>query len=215
MIAALCGRVSSAGNAHELTLSGLDERASKALRRQLDLADGLTVDFDAPLLDHAPPVAVRLPELVAQQLRQVDLAAVDRRHGNLSVVGRAAFADHAREEILAALDAALPVCALHDEARELELRLQRVAVRRLALHDEPIPLRKQRIGDPHRLSELLLGRLTKADVVPTGRAHSVPVPAVEIFDRKRNLRFEPVCLHYLAAHEEVVELVGPPQLDVS
>src|SRR5436190_14750237 len=209
-VSSLGREVSSAGDPHELTLSGLDQGALEALRRQLDLADRLTVDLDATLLDHAPPVTIRLPELVAKQLRQVDVTAVDRRNGNLGLLRRAALADHAREVILAALDAVRAVCAVDDEARELELRLQRVAFRRLSLHDEPIPLRKQRIGDAHRLSELLLGRLTKADVVSTGRAHSVPVPAVEILDRERDLRFEPVCPHHLATHQEVVELVGPP-----
>src|SRR5262249_53145958 len=114
MIAALRARVSSAGNTHELALSGLDQGTPEALGRQLDLADRLTIDLDAALLDDAPPVAVRLPELVAQELRQVDDAAVDGRDRNLGLVGNPALADHARERALAALGALLTVCAARD-----------------------------------------------------------------------------------------------------
>jgi hypothetical protein len=66
MIAASRRGVSRRGNLQELALSGLDHRAREPLRRQLELMHRLAVDFHSALLDHAPPVAVRLPELVAQ-----------------------------------------------------------------------------------------------------------------------------------------------------
>ena len=82
------------------------------------------------------------------------------------------------------------------------------------VHHEPVPLAEQRVGDPHRLSELLLGRLGKTDVVPFRLAHELLVPGDEQLDGERDLRLLPVGLLHLAAHEEVVELVGAAELDV-
>jgi len=65
MIAASRRGVSRRRNLQKLALPGLDHGAREPLRRQLQLPNRLAVDSHPALLDHAPPVAVRLAELVA------------------------------------------------------------------------------------------------------------------------------------------------------
>jgi len=65
MIAASRRGVSRRGDLQKLALPGLDHGAREPLRRQLELAHRLAVDSHPTLLDHAPPVTVRLAELIA------------------------------------------------------------------------------------------------------------------------------------------------------
>src|SRR5256885_16693736 len=81
------------------------------------------------MLGHPPPVAVRLSELRARQLRREPRAAGGRHLGDLGLVGGAPFAHDAREVRLPAPDALLAVRAADDEPRQLELRLHRARVR--------------------------------------------------------------------------------------
>ncbi len=82
------------------------------------------------------------------------------------------------------------------------------------LHHEPVVLGQRLVRDPHRLPELLLGRLGEPDVVAERGAHLAPVGAHEERRRERDLRLEPVGLHHVAAGEQVVELIGAAELDV-
>src|SRR5215211_1155913 len=88
----------------------------------------------------------------------------EHRLGN--VVRRAAFPDDAREVLLGAPRRLRTVRATHDRTRELELGRHRVAVGRLVLEDEPVPVWEQLVRDSHRLAELLLRRLRQPYVVP-------------------------------------------------
>src|SRR6266566_4314521 len=90
-------------NFEELALAGLNQRSSEPLRRQLQVVDGLAVDLDPSLFDHAAPVAVRLAELRLQQPRQINVSAVDAHLGDVGLVRRPALADDAREVVLATL----------------------------------------------------------------------------------------------------------------
>src|SRR6266702_6485588 len=113
----------------------------------------------------------------------------------------ASLPDHACEVLLPACDALVAVRATHDEPSQLELRLHRVELRHVlvGLYYEPVVLGEHLVGDPHRFSELLLGRLCKPDVVSLRGAHLVAVRAEEERSRQDELRLEPVGLHHVAA----------------
>ena len=65
------------------------------------------------------------------------------------------------------------------------------------------------------LPELVLRRLVDSDVVALGLRHLVhPVRADEQLERHHGLWLEAVRRHDVPTHEEVVELVGPADLDV-
>ena len=98
-----------AGNLEKLPLAGLDHGAGESLGRQLELRDRVTVDSDPALLDHAAPVAVRLAELVAHKLREINRAAVDARDRDLGLVRSPPLAHDAREVLLPAPNALVAV----------------------------------------------------------------------------------------------------------
>src|SRR5579862_6261684 len=92
---------------------------------------------------------------------------------------RLALADDAREVLLRRARSVVPPRATDDEPGQLELCLERIALRdAVLLHDEPVPLVEQRVGDAHRFAELLLRRFLEPDVVAARRAHPGAVPAV-------------------------------------
>ena len=79
---------------------------------------------------------------------------------------------------------------------------------------EPVVLRQQLVRDPHRLAELLFGRVGEPDVVAERGAHLLRRRA-----RAGAASSAPPAARgrrpaYVAAGEQVVELVGAAQLDV-
>ena len=125
------------------------------------------------------------------------------------------LADDPGEVLLRATGRLLPVRPRRDESRQRELRLHRRLGRvELLFPHEAVPLRQQLVRDPHRPAEHLLRRRRQRDVVADRRAHLLAVPAEQERRRQHDLRREPVRLHDLASGQEVVELVGPSELDV-
>src|SRR3954447_2475780 len=166
--------VSSSADAQKLAFSGLNHVACD--RGGLDVVgvEHTAVGTHAALVDHAAPVARRLAERLCQERGQMDgcLGMLHLRH----LVPRLPLAHDAREVLLGGLGGVVPPRPAHDEARELELRLERVGRDVVALHYQSVPLLEQRVRDPHRLAELLLGVLLEANVVAARGAHSRAVP---------------------------------------
>src|SRR6266511_5923432 len=165
---ATTGGSSRGSEAAETPLSSLHHGAREALARDVELAHHLSVDPDRTLFEQTPRLARRGdPELSLQEGRQVDRIA--RRQLRLGyLLGCPALADDAGEVLFGSTGGLLPVRAADDEPGELELCLHRIPGRRLRLHHEPVPLRKERVRNPHRLSELFLWRLEQPKI---GRAH--------------------------------------------
>src|SRR5262245_82593 len=79
------GSSTALAQAHELTLAGLKDGPIEAPRVELELAERLAVELDAPLVDHPAPVTRGLAEVALEQLGQeqdavdLDLGQVVRR----------------------------------------------------------------------------------------------------------------------------------------
>src|SRR5438105_1198382 len=128
---ATVGGVSSGPEAHELALSSLDDGARQALARNLDRADDVAVDLDGALIDQPPDLAVRAEgEVLDEQRRQVD-RVVRRQDGLRNSLRRPVLAHDAREVLLRSLRSFLSVPLRHDGARERQLRLHRLSLRRV------------------------------------------------------------------------------------
>ena len=90
----------------------------------------------------------------------------------------------------------LAVRAGHDEPREGELRLQRLAVGQRRTPDEPVPVR-QLVSGAHRPPELLLGGRASGMLLPTEELIFCAVPGERARRRQHDLGFEAVRLHHL------------------
>src|SRR5207248_3947697 len=99
-------------------------------------------------LDDQPPRLARggNAEELDEERRQVEW--IPWRQALLGhLLWRTSFPDHAGEVLLGPSSRLLPVRALDHEARQGELRGHRLAVRRLPLPHEPVPLREQLVGN--------------------------------------------------------------------
>src|SRR5438552_6765216 len=121
------GEVSSGAKPHKTALSGLYERPVEGLPRQVEVAHHLAVHLDAALGDQPARFARRAdPEMLDEESRQMH-GPVTRQSCFRNLVRSPALTDDAREVVLRLLRGPLPVRAADDEARELELRLHRIA----------------------------------------------------------------------------------------
>src|SRR6266511_1661947 len=172
MIAAIAPR-STGAEPHESALSGLDEGTLESRPGKVDLGHRLAVHFHPALGDQASGLAGRGDsEVIDEQRRQVDLISV--REGRLGhLLGSLVLAHDPGEVLLGVVRSFAAVLALDDSAGQSELRLHRLALRRVAVEAEPPPWREQFVRDRHGLSEQLCGELVYPAVVPDRLRHPV------------------------------------------
>src|SRR6185437_14206945 len=141
---------------NEPPLPGLEHEALESLSREVELAYHLGVELHPALGDQAARLARREAEGVCEEGGHVNrIARGERVFGDL--VGSLAEPHDAREVLLGCAGGLVPPGSADDEARELELRVHGIAARdAVALHHQAIPLVEERVGDAHRLAELLL-----------------------------------------------------------
>src|SRR5215471_8934942 len=102
-----------------MALPGLEDGALRLGQREIVALHRPAVELHAALVDHPAPVARRLAQLLSEKGRKVDLRL---GHPYLrDIVRRLVLPHHAREVLLAAARALLPVPATHDPPREVEL----------------------------------------------------------------------------------------------
>ena len=120
-----------------------------------------------------PPPAIRrraslreaTPSRSARRAGQVH-RAVPVQHDRGHLLRRPVVADRAVEVGLGLRSRPVAVEAVGDQAPEAALVLHGGARGgRLGRREEPVPLRKRVVGDPHRAAELLGGRIRHADLV--------------------------------------------------
>ena len=124
-------RVAQAASRDEAPLSGLDERIDAACRAAMSSSvTTVAVDLHAALGDQPARLARREPERAGEHGRQMHRIARPAAACSGDVVRRLPFADDAGEMRLGPRRAPPPPCERRDdEARQLELRLHRLARR--------------------------------------------------------------------------------------
>ena len=158
--------------------------------------DRAAVGLDPALVDHSAPVARRLAERLREERREVttDSPCSDLRH----LLRRLALADNAREVSSAPArplprpGATMKRASSSFASKGSPAGRSRSITRRYHCWSSASGMR---IVFPNCSS----GGSSEADVVPARGAHLGAVPAVQVLDRERDLRLEPVGLHHVAA----------------
>src|SRR5215203_4237177 len=185
-----------------------------ARKREPLVAYDPPADPHGPALYKAARLAVRAREACeCDQVDDPDLLLVwqlDHRR-----IFRHFAAHDSIKELLGAGCGRLPVKRTHQRAGQLAFLLDGFALRHRPVEQKGVVIVHQVVGDAHDLPEHLTRRVRYAYVVADGLAHlDLAVGADEKRGRDNTLGPLPVVLHHLPAHEQVVELVCAPQLDV-